>query len=298
VFILKKVWFGRALAIVCAAGLGVVTVARAAHAWEGEYIKDAIKNGIAAAKALKDLSGFSPRTDGMCVVGGWIEKGKDLAFTVKLKQGTEYIFVGSGDSDTKDLDLAAVEKGSGGEEDKVVAHDDDDDATSVVILSAEGDADVTLRLKNDDSKTVAVFAVLVMLESTKAKAKLDHLENAATQLAEAVSEITESTELDLDHTPNAISLVGCLLEPGDSKAFTRSFSKKNEYVIVGAADKNCADLDLEASKDGEAVTDEETDATPVLHFTVPEGGTAKVKISAHDATKRTFAVCAILKKKS
>lgn len=257
---------------------------------QGAYLSQAVANGLAAAREVKDVSGFGPRSSGLCIVGGWTAKGGELAFKVRLRKGNEYIFIGSGDADAQAMDLTALEDG------KAIAKDADEDATPLVRILAEADTELTLRLKLRRCKESHAFAVLTMLDNTKVKGKLENLERAAAQLRTAVEAAKEGTDLEIDPTDNTISFAGMLLEPGASMSFDRDFGRKAEYLVVGSADGNCKDLDLTVTKDGDSVSDDEEDATPIVHFTVAEKGRASVKLTAHEAKGRTFAVCSVLSK--
>ena len=260
-----------------------------AAAWEAPYVDDGIARCIAAARKLKDMSKFGARSDGMCLVAGFMEVGGELSWTCKLQGGKEYIFVASGDQDVKDLDLEAWEAK------KKVAEDTAEDNVPVVVLTVENDCSVTMKMKLDNApKDEVHFCVMVMLENEGTGGSLKQLEKVAKQLNVACAAINEKGDLQFDQESNSICIMAGLIESEDMKSFHRDF-QQGSYLIVGAGDDNCKDFDLELHVGGRLIKkDEEEDATPILAFDMKAKARGTVKMIMHESTKPSFSVVGIL----
>src|SRR4051812_33472638 len=89
-------------AILCLGG------ATRAFAWEEKCVDEALKAGVKAARAKKDMTGYGPRADGMCLVGGFLEREHVLTWKAKLKKGRDYLFVAAGDHNVEEIELEAL----------------------------------------------------------------------------------------------------------------------------------------------------------------------------------------------
>ena len=271
--------------------LFVVLLTPAAFAaWEAPYVEEGIERCIAAAKKLKDMTAFGARSDGICLIAGFQEPGGEITWKCKLKGGKEYIFVASGDSDVKVLNLEAWE------DDKKVAQDKSEDNVPLVVLTVEGDAEVTMKMKLAKApENQSHFTVMIMLENEGTGGKLSQLEKVAKQLNDVCGKINDKGALEFDKDPNSVCLVAGLIDNGESKTFSRSFATDTAYLMVGSADEACKDLDLEIHHGDQLVCkDNEVDATPVVAFKVEEKARCSVKMIMHESTKPSFAVVGIL----
>jgi len=259
-------------------------------AWEAPYVEDGISRCIAAAKKLKDVSKFGARSDGMCLVAGFMAVDGTLSWTCKLKAGKEYIFVAAGDADVKDLDLEAWEAK------EMIAEDKGDDNVPVVSLTVEADCSVTMKMKLDDAKADELhFCVMVMLENEGTGGSFKQLEKVAKQLNEACAKINEKGNLQFDQEGNTICIIASLLESEETKSFQRDFLKDTGYMLVGAGDDNCKDFDLELHGNGKLNTkDEAEDATPVITVEPKAKFRGSVKMVMHESKKPSFSVVGIL----
>lgn len=278
------------------AGLAALLfTATTAQAWEAPYVEEGIGRCMAAAKKMKDLSGFGARSEGLCLIGGFMEDDGEMTWKCKLKGGREYIFVASGDKDVKDLDLEAWE----GE--KMIVKDSLDDNVPIVGLTVEADCDVTMKLKLADAPGGGQkhFTVMIMLEDGGTGGSLSQLERVAKQLNAACEGVTDKGDLELDQAPNTICLAAALLDDGADRSFNRTFSRDRNYIMIGAGDDACVDLDLEVLHDDKVISkDEATDAVPVAGIEVSDANVrCTVKMTMHESKKPSFAVVAILTSK-
>jgi len=268
----------------------VIIPASAFAAWEAPFVEDGIARCIAAAKKLKDMSKFGARSDGMCLVAGFMEVDGTLSWTCKLQGGKEYIFVAAGDMDVKDLDLEAWEAK------KLIAEDKEEDNVPVVALTVEADCSVTMKMKLDTAaKGELHFCVMVMLESEGTGGSLTQLEKVAKQLNLACEAINKEGNLQFDQEGNSICIMASLLESEETKTFSRDFLADTSYLIVGAGDDNAKDFDLELHAGGKLIAqDEDEDATPVLAVEMKAKARGTVKMIMHESKKPSFSVVGIL----
>jgi desulfoferrodoxin (superoxide reductase-like protein) len=259
-------------------------------AWEAPYIEDGVARCVAAAKKLKDMTGFEARSNGMSLIGTFQEVDGEYVLNVKLLAGKEYVFVAAGDPDVKDLDLKVVE------DNKVIAEDDADDNVPVVAVTAEEDTQVKLKMTLVDAPSgESHFCVLMLLEKGGTGGKLARLEKVAKQINDAAAAIIDKGKLEFDRSPNRSCLIAGLIANGEELPFTRPFLGDTDFLVIGAADEFCKDLDLEIL-DGEKVIakDEDEDATPVAKFSVKSDRRCKINVIMHESMKPSFAVVAVL----
>src|SRR5262249_35643063 len=152
---------------------------------------------------------FGARSDGVCLIGGFLGVGGVITWKWKVKEGKGYIFVWSGGSDEKVLKLEAWG------EDKKTAQDKSQENGPVAAITAEGDAEVTLKMKLAQApKDQTHFTVMLMLDNAGKGAKLGQLEKCAKQLNDVCTTINDKGKLEFDKDPNSVCLAAALIDNG------------------------------------------------------------------------------------
>lgn len=260
---------------------------------QSEYVTECVANAVKQAQAAGDYSGYGVLSDGFCLLGGWISEGKVLQHRLTLQAGRSYLFVGAGDRDVVDLDLAVSDGTS-------EVKDEETDSTPFVHLKAERTVEVTVTLTNFDGSGEPDFCALIILEDEGGQASLSSLSQAAAGLVQAIDKVAEQYETDRTGELSSWCLLGALMTTGQQLGMSRTFTPGG-YLLVGWGDSRARDVDAGvANAEGEVVAaDTEADTTPVVEFTVggaqPLSGT--LLLAMPDAKGNAFAVCALLKQK-
>ncbi len=266
-----------------------------ALAWEEEYVAEGIANAIEQAKTARDLSGFGCRSDGFCLLGGFVEQFKELSYTTALESGKGYLFVGAGDRDVKDMDLTVTATDG-----TFYKGDLEQDATPWVYVEPEKSTDfkITMALPKSDSPLGSTdFCIVVVLESDGLEGSLDTLGQSAQELNAIVGAIAKDAEVSFDTAQGSFCLLGALLADGGERKLTRSWKGEVSYVCAGWSDASAKDFDLDIKKEDEVLhQDIDDDATPVVTFTPAEDGRLTFRLGMFSAEKPSFAIAAILTK--
>lgn len=267
--------------------------ARAQSESPSAYISECVGNAVKQAQAAGDYSGYGMLSDSFCLLGGWITKGHMLQYSVTLKEGHSYLFVGAGDRDVKDLDLSVSD---GTNEVK----DEEADNTPFVHVKAESTVEVTITLTNFDGSGEPDFCAMIILEDEGGQANVTSLNQAATGLCQMIDKLGDEWETDKASDGSSWCLMGGLMGTGGSLGLSRSFTP-GTYALIGWGDSRAGDVDASiANGDGEVVAaDTETDTTPVVPFEVSgsEALSGTLSLAMAQAKGNAFAICTVLKQK-
>ncbi len=272
------------------AGLAVGLGLLAAPATGQDYVGEGVAKAIEQASAARDLTGFGLRSGGFCLLGGFVEEGKELAYTARLQAGKGYLFVGAGDADVHDLDLVVAAKDG-----SVHEVDVDDDSTPFVFVAPEHTGEFTITLSLASGSGSQDFSLVIVLETDGLKGSLATLEQASHELNAVISAAAEQVNLGFDAAPNSFCLLGALLKDGADQTLTRSFAAHTKYVIVGWSDSHAKDFDIAVKRGKEIlVQDVEDDNTPVVVFECPKNERLGLNLEMFSAGKPAFAIAAVL----
>lgn len=254
---------------------------------ESAYIREAVQAAVTQAESASDYSGYGAASNSFSLLGGWITKGNELRYSLTLEGGKGYLCVGAGDRDVGDLDIA-VSDGT------QVIEDDETDNTPWVHVEVEETCKATISLKNFNGTAEGDFCVLIILEEGGAGATGKQLVVAASELAKSVDKAGFQTDHG-DGSPSGFCLMGGLFGTGGELGLERGFSE-GDYSVVGWGDKNCQDLDLSVTANGEEVcADDDDDSTPVGNFNVDGEARAAMHLKMYKASGNSFGLLAVLK---
>lgn len=124
-----------------------------------------------------------------------------------------------------------------------------------------------------------VFAALLALAARPSDAQAqEHAELVWKQLNTAFNTVNRDGYGSLNY------VIGRMGE-GKVDSWTLNFEKGTNYRIVGACDKDCADLDIEILDGSDVVTrDVLDDDAPVVSFSPKASGTLRVKVTMAKCT--------------
>ncbi|MBX3470314.1 MAG: hypothetical protein KF878_25890 [Planctomycetes bacterium] len=258
---------------------------------QSEYLSECVAAAVRRAEAEGSYRGYGLVKESFCLLGGWITQGHMLQYSMTLKAGRRYLFVGAGDRDVKDLDLTVTDGPN-------VVSDTDDGNTPLVHVEAEATVDVTITLTNASGSGQPDFCGLIILEDQGGQANLAALGQAAAGLCQAINARGSDWETDKASDGSSWCLMGGLMAAGEALSLSRSF-RAGGYLLVGWGDARAGDVDaLVLDEAGEVLAaDTATDNRPEARFEPREPLRATLVLKMHQAKGDAFAVCAVLKRK-
>ncbi|MCO5165561.1 MAG: hypothetical protein M9894_04220 [Planctomycetes bacterium] len=258
---------------------------------QSEYLSECVAAAVRRAEAEGSYRGYGLVKDSFCLLGGWITQGHMLQYTMTLKAGRRYLFVGAADRDVEDLDLSVTDGPN-------VVSDAGQGNTPLVHVEAESTVEVTIALTNAKGSGQPDFCGLIILEDQGGQANLAALGQAAAGLCQAINARGSDWETDKASDGSSWCLMGGLMSAGEELSLSRSFGA-GPYLLVGWGDARAGDVDaLVLDEAGEVLAaDTATDNRPEARFDPPAPLRATLVLRMHQAKGDAFAVCAVLRRK-
>jgi hypothetical protein len=235
---------GKSACAVLVMVVGLLAFAGEARAQDGKYILDA-STRVGQLVDEAGQTGYRLPSDAVALGGGWLRKSEQTwitLYSVTLEKGQEYLFVGAGDADTRNLDLQVL--GTGGQ---VVAQDAATDAVCKVPYGCNESGRYTVRMRLFASeKDFPCFCLGVTLaKSNNAAVKGGKfIVEAAKRLSRLVDDGRKAGyKLPL----NGLALVGGWLRQGENNwvdFYNVSVDEGKTYRFLAAGDDDAIDLDL------------------------------------------------------
>src|SRR5436309_3242261 len=108
---LSAAWRRKGLTLAVIAGALLLVPAGPVHGQgkdSGLYLAEAFTRVTDNAALAKKLVGYG-YSDGISILGAWINAGENAAIDLPLTAGTSYIFLAAGDKDAEDVDLEILD---------------------------------------------------------------------------------------------------------------------------------------------------------------------------------------------
>ena len=202
-------------------------------------VGQALDRVVGKAKAVTAAEDYGFMQGG-CVFGVMLSPGKSVSETFQLKAGGSYVFIGGGDSTTRDADIL-ISDGAG----RVVKQDTGADASPVVLFEPKksGTYKMTLRLKS--SQSGKAFCAATVLTTGGAKLPIERISQAARKVGLASQLFFSASKGGrFNQDSNTWALYGVVL---GSKQYAQSDYKRynaGNRVFVAVGDDRIKDLDL------------------------------------------------------
>ncbi len=282
-------------------GAAVLAVAQsasptvAADEWvPGKYMRQALARVMRGARTVTDKGKFGLDDGSSCFMGALLGVGKTVDTGMPLKGGEQYVFIGGGDDDVADMDLAVLNDTG-----KIVATDVEDDANPVVVFRPKSDGRYRVQMRLAKSADKNSFCCYATLREAGIDVPVVNLNGSSTRLMSFCETIANKRDgaafLDGE---GEWALVGTILHERES--FTQSgidLTRDTPHAFVAVADGQAIDIDMVlVDADGKAfVEDTEDDPNPMI-FTSRSGSVGMKLINAKSKGP-TLVLGAILKTK-
>lgn len=254
----------------------------------GTYMRQAIDTVLERGYGL--TVGTDLGFDGTHSVSGvFLQKGEAYTLGRYLESDREYVFIASGDTDAKDVDLeildAAENRVAG---DTLTARD----ATVRYRPASSGQYRIRVRLYDAERPAYCAFAVLREQGWTIPQGNLDAASDQFFERGEEVARVMGTLGADTDFVGQGNAAVhGVLLERGQSITLDSLYLGSDPVMAFAAGDTQVRDIDLHLlDVDGNVVaSDTEPDAAPiVVNASGPEGRYSLRVTNASSNGKATF----------
>ncbi|MCW5941862.1 MAG: hypothetical protein KIS66_06505 [Fimbriimonadaceae bacterium] len=234
-----------------------------------------VKTAAIGQKAVPGLGFHS----GACLLGGSVNEGGKLSYTVSVQTASEYaVFVGAY-GDEPDVKIEVLDPSG-----KNVVTDSDE---TLAAFDAKASTRYTIVAKNKGADTF--IAVGLMRESGGIKYPTESVTKAVARMAGLVDEgFGEGFGLD----PNSAAVIGTVLEPNGN--YPRAGSKSDKWLALGTSDGVAGDVRLSVlDKDKNVVQEdkgEDIDCACYFEKSIP-GATMQI---ANRRSKKVLALTATM----
>lgn len=254
-------------------------------AWRpGRFMTQAVGRVTGAAQRFEQQSRFGFDEDASCVLGAFLENGREVSVTRPLRAGVRYVLIGGGSDGVVDLDLA-VESPEG----KIVAADTMDDAQPVVELTPPKEGKYRIRLANAKKGEGGGFGVVAIMREGGLSIPVNRfvesfgrtLSNAA-QASHLVARRMKGSQGLAFHADGEWSFFGTILAEEENIRTGGLELEAPLSVILAGADAAADDVNLEvldATTNEIAGRDDADDAAPVVVLEPTKGHTYKVSVA-------------------
>jgi len=258
--------FGRGL---CASLLGIALLAGVAPRAQaqgkatGQFMDQAVVRVTDLAASPKYAKyGYS---DGISILGGWMNQGGKLSFTMDLNGGTDYLLLAGGDKDAEDVDLEILDATGA-----VVASDTAVSPEAIVPFTPRRNGRFTLRMTLFQSKNkFPCVCAMTVLKKDGWTVPVKNLDAAMDRMAKALEGGDNAAKkigqrVDLRKADNQWAFYGGVLKQGDSLSVMNVASGRGDLLFVGTGDNFAQTLRVDVeNNEGTKVLKTDKKAGPV-----------------------------------
>lgn len=279
---------GLALALTAA----LPTASTAQDQWEpGRHMTQAVARVMGSVRGLSEISEYG-YADDVCIMAAFVQPDKKVAFERNFRRGEEYLIVGGGDDDVKDLDLEVLDANG-----RVIDHDEETDATPLLLFTAPQTGRYTIRQHLYDAP-VGSFCVVAVMQRGGYDVPITNLVDAAGSLILMANVVDENvTEIvSFQDGDNQWAIFGGIIDEDESLTITNMNPGTGRRVFIAAADTNSSDIDMFVlDEDGDIIdSDEETDATPIVDVRTKSSQSYGMKVTNHTSRGPSLTLMSIL----
>ena len=275
-----------------------VMIGHALAQWmPGVYMKQATTRTLATAKLMESMSSTLGFNNGLCFIGTLLKaNGGSSSITVHLEGGTKYVFVGGGDDDVTDIDIA-ISNSYG----TVLASDTKNDNYPIVEFTPTYTGTYTLKLLNYTPKLA--FCALAVLQEGGVGLPVDNLDDTIDKIFHLCRNVNNGTSnkvwfLDED---NQWCFYGYVLANTDYQTVNHIKMGSGTHYVMAAADGNASDIDacvMNAAAEVEYSCDKEPDATPIVKYNTNGYSDYGIKVTDAKSDGKTFVLACILREEN
>jgi hypothetical protein len=232
---------------------------------------------------------------GFSFVIGFLKQGEQKGLVSPLEAGKNYMFIGKGDEDVLDLDIHIVD-----EDGKVVASDTLTDNFPILSFKPTKKGRYSVRLKLESAKIPGFCGLVVLKEGAPRFTRADLLA-ASTRMLGVAGRVRKSLDnkINYETDSNEWSILGTILQKGESTTMGPYTGAGMNYVIYGVGDDDVEDLDLEIldAANGKVLAgDTKNDNIPVCEFDTGKEQNFTVKL-INAGGKAALCFAAVMRKR-
>lgn len=179
------------------------------------------------------------------ILGAFIAKGKNQSWTRDFQADTEYLIVGGGGSDVKDLDIVVTDAAG-----KVVAKDEDDDAEPFVKFQVPAKGRYTIKLLLEDSKDDADFCTMAVMQDEGWDIDFHELTTAVKNVLDDCAAQNEKNEPEgINFYEKSFCLFGTVLAKGQYHSGTNLKKGDHGCLLFVGGQEGCDTVEASLTGD-------------------------------------------------
>lgn len=242
--------------------------------------------GGAVAAERKTNLGFDR---GVTFMGALLRPKAFINWRMQLEAGTRYAFLGGGDNNAVDVDLAVID-GTG----QVLARDQLADAKPVVDFTPTQTGVYVVRMTLAQAPHPS-FCALAILRQGGFTVPIKNMTQALQKIMAAGRLASQRATVRFHEEPNQWALFGAVLKPGDTTPISGIQLEARQHVFVAAGDAGAKILDMALldARGNLVKKDDKPDSVAVL-VTRTAGATYQVALTNVEAPGPTLVAAIIL----
>jgi len=225
-----------------------------------------------------------------------ISVGGESAISIPLEAGVEYCFVGAGDENATDIDIA-IEDRMG----NAVTKDTETDSTPVVFVTPTKSMSYTIRLQLYEAKRDS-YCGLILLRDGGWDIPQDNLTTAIVNCIEScVEQANAGGEVFFADEEGEWALLGAMMQTDETRTWSSINLQDGEHRIVAGGDTQSEDIDLAVNREAssgrseeQVASDTDLDGTPAVSFVAESDELYTIEIENYDSKGPTLIITAIL----
>jgi len=225
--------------------VGLAGPAAAQGKASGTYLTEAFNRVTNNAALAANLNGYG-YIDGTSIMAAWISVGGKATFNMQLDAGVEYVFLGAGDLDAQDVDLA-IRDGNN----NIVAEDKRVAADAVVVYKPQFTARYTMELILFKARNnVPCVCAAVIMRKGGRQLTLRNLDEAVTNLVGTLTRADNELKtklnkrLDLHREKGQWAMFGAVLDKGQTTDVYNLGLGTGLRAFFATGDSRALDVDL------------------------------------------------------
>jgi hypothetical protein len=256
----------------------------------GQFMQESMVNTLKVSHYFEQNSQFG-FIDGVCILGAYVRQGKQVSWVAEFTAGTEYVVVGAGGSDTRDLDLKVFNANN-----ILMVSDVKTDNTPVVRFTPSQTGRYTIQLTLYSCATTWDFCGMSILKKYGNSLPSENMGQALGRLLAYGTSVNGRTSAKFHDAENQWCLYGYIVPPGESQTVSNIWLGYDNHVIIAASDNACSDIDLYLSttSDRTVAQDTDTDANPYIKTWTSSSERYKVRVRNVSSSGKSLIMSALL----
>ena len=250
----------------------------------GKFMVQAVGRVAGAAQRFEQKSNFGFDEDASCVLGAYLEDGREVTITRPMRGGAKYMLLGGGSEGIEDLDLA-LEDANG----KLIKADTMDDAAPVLEVQIPADGKYRIRMSNAKNGTGGGFGVVTVMREggysipvANFVRSFGHTIGKAAQASKLVGQRVKGSTGLVFHAAGEWCFFGTILAQEEGIGTGGLDLGGPMSVIIAGADELAQDVDIavtDTTTNKIVAKDDDEDAEPVVVVSPEPGHVYKVSAS-------------------